>query len=92
MPRYRCELSGESPEMNFAFFRKDLWPCFDHDAVHLSKLLVGISYRTLRFVHYIVDSKSDSLRLIRPWEWLKKFSLRGVLRVSPDLSLLNSET
>lgn len=47
---------SEAPELNFAFFRNGMRLCLHHEAVQLSKLLVGISYRAMRFVHYIVDS------------------------------------
>jgi hypothetical protein len=42
--------------MNFAFFCHGIRLCLHHEAVQISKLRVGISYRAIPFVPYIVDS------------------------------------
>jgi hypothetical protein len=47
---------SEAPELNFAFFRNGTRRCLHHEAVQISKLLAGFSYRAMRLVHYIVDS------------------------------------
>jgi hypothetical protein len=39
-------------------FRAGMRLCRHHDAAQISKLLVSFSYHAVRFVTYIVDSKS----------------------------------
>jgi len=47
---------SEAPELNFRFLRAGVRLYLHDEAVQILKLLVGISYRAMRFVHYIVDS------------------------------------
>jgi hypothetical protein len=47
---------SEAPQLNFALFQNGIRLCWHHDALQISKLLVGIGCRAMRFVHSIVAS------------------------------------